>query len=881
MQILSTKLSYPRLRSRLVTRLRLVEKLNQGIECGFILLSAPAGYGKSTLLSSWLNQSKSPAVWLNLDDGDDDPARFLTYLAAAFNKLHELTDEPLRYDPYPSHLPDVEVLLTSWLNQLDRIKQSFWLVLDDYHVIKNQTVHQVISFLLEHRPKALHLAIATRADPPLALSRMRGRSQLVEVRLADLRFTDQEAAEFLAHTMGLQVTKEDAARMTNRTEGWIAGLQMAALSLQGVDKLPSEIHTVSGNQRYIFDYLLDEILTRQAPEIKQFLLYTSILDHLTGSLCDAVLRDGSDTTARPTSIVILEELERTNLFIMHLDADHHWYRYHALFAELLQGYLQEYEAHQIPILHSRASAWYERQGMIEKAIQHALLAGDGEQVLRLISANVFALLEQSGLNTVISQLDRLTGLEGQAYAWLWIGRAWLAAYTGQFASIDTFLKKAEASSNSVHGLVEKQSIHGNIAAIHAYTAWIAGETEIANQEAQAALSLLPPNDYLMRCQAATILGLSLTDLGEAAKAHLQALKYAQETGLSHITVFASACWAFVLVMQGRLREGYAVCEEIIRSAKASNLKQPLPTLSHVYSTMSKVLCEWNEVDNAVRYGEEAVLLASRWEQVDALHLAYTYLGEALFARGDIEGAFENLGQAWQVARRTSTWFEAISAAQEVKWYISLGYLDSAAQLLRNTDMDITASLSLDTAHLLIAKKQFTQAMLILAEFLDRYEKMEMGNACLQAIVLQSIAQLGMEQDKQAMISITQALKRAAPEGYVRLFIGTDPQVSPLLHQVRAEGILPEYVDKLLAASLQTVQPSQGDITTNLHMIEKLSVREIEVLKLLAQGKSDKEIAECLVIARETVHKHLKNIYGKLEVHSRSSAVVRAREIRLL
>jgi LuxR family maltose regulon positive regulatory protein len=385
----------------------------------------------------------------------------------------------------------------------------------------------------------------------------------------------------------------------------------------------------------------------------------------------------------------------------------------------------------------------------------------------------------------------------------------------------------------------------------------------------------------MRCLAATVLGLSLPDLGSAAKAHLQAQKYARESGISHITVFASACWAFLLVMQGRLREGYAVCEETIRSAKTANLTQPLPTLSHVYATMSKVLCEWNELDRAVRYGEESVLLANRWEQADALHLAYTYLGEALFARGDIEDAFQILGQARQVARRTSTWFEAISAAQEVEWYITLGHLDSAAQLLSNTGKDITANLSLETAHLLIAKKQFAEAMRILSELLDRFEKMEMGNACLQTMVLQSVAQHGMGQDKQAVMLLTQAVKRAAPEGYVRIFIGADAQVIPFLHQVRAAGVLPEYVDRLLAVSSQMYPTYQADTVTNIRMVEQLSAREVEVLKLLAQGKSDKQIAECLIIARETVHKHLKNIYGKLEVHSRSSAIVRARELGLL
>ena len=373
MQLLSTKLSIPPLRSRLIARPRLIEKLNQGFECGFVLVSAPAGYGKTTLLTAWLDQVDFTATWLSLDEGDNDPARFLAYLAAALRTINPSIGKNMEIPPQVSPLPAIETLLTPLVNDIAQHGEPFCLVLDDFHVIQNQTVHQVIAFLLEHRPRPMHLAIATQAYPPLALARLRARSEMLELRQADLRFTDQEASDFLSHTMGLKISPGDVARISRRIEGWIAGLQMAALSIQHTNDLSGFISTFMGRDQYILEYLLEEILGKQSPEIRQFLLFTSILDPLTAPLCDALLVEEATSLSTRSASIILRELEYANLFIVPLDHEHCYYRYHALFAELLRRYLQQNYAGQLIILHARASHWFEAQEFIpEASITHWL-----------------------------------------------------------------------------------------------------------------------------------------------------------------------------------------------------------------------------------------------------------------------------------------------------------------------------------------------------------------------------------------------------------------------------------------------------------------------------------------------------------------------------
>ncbi|MGE5124370.1 MAG: hypothetical protein ACM3H7_07620, partial [Acidobacteriaceae bacterium] len=618
-QILTTKLSIPPLRSRLVPRPRLIDKLNQGLECGFILVSAPAGYGKSTLISTWLPGLDCPAAWLSLDDNDNDPPRFLAYLLAAFREIDPSIDGIYESNHTYQSRSEIDLLLTRLVNRISSLNKSFCLILDDYHVIQNQIIHQAVSFLLEHPPAGVHVVIASRADPPLPLARLRARSDMLEIRLADLRFTSIEAANFLNYTMGLNISPEDVQRLTERTEGWVAGLQMAALSMQNSSNITGFITTLSGSHHYIFDYLLEEILSKQTEEIRHFLLSTSILNQLTAPLCDALLAGGGRAApSRPASI-ILDELDHANLFIIPLDLEQRWYRYHPLFAELLRGYLHQSQAENLPTLHARASAWYESQGLISDAIRHSFEANDWEHVIRLISANIFALLEQNELNSVARQLDALTPEPVRARPWLLVSRAWLAAYTGRLSTVEPILKQAEGEIDSLSSEAELQTLGGHIAAIRSYANWISDRRDIACKAARAALEWLPENEYMLRCQAATLLGLAFNDFSGRNQAFKQALEYAAKCSVSHVTIFTYVCWAWYLSRQGRLHEARAACSTAIQMASTGVSQQSLPTLSHVYSTLSSVLYEWNDLEAAVRYSRQAVNLARRWEQADALH----------------------------------------------------------------------------------------------------------------------------------------------------------------------------------------------------------------------------------------------------------------------
>jgi LuxR family maltose regulon positive regulatory protein len=487
----------------------------------------------------------------------------------------------------------------------------------------------------------------------------------------------------------------------------------------------------------------------------------------------------------------------------------------------------------------------------------------------------------------------LTSEKSIARPWLLMGRAWLAAYTGQLSSVEPVLKMAESEINRLNNEIELQTLGGHIAAIRAYSYWISDRRDLAANAAQAALDWLPETERLIRCQAATLLGLSLNDMDRREKALKQALIYAREINVSHVTIFAHGCWAWMLAIQGRLREAQAACHQAIQLAQSSSSPQTLPTLSHVYTTLSFILYEWNDLENALRYSREAVNLARHWEQADALHFALINLGYALFASGDVVGAYDVLHQAWQVARRTSAWFEEITITQEVEWDLAQNNLDAAIERLQMAQVDADEStkvfvnsfrnrlITLTFLQVFIIQRQYTKAVDLSHLLVNQFENRKVGFYLIRTLTWQALAYHGLKQEEQALASLRRALTLAAPEGYVRSFIAAGPELLSMLRQLHAAMILPEYIDRLLAASAQGPKHQIEMMVSPTGLVEPLSEREMEVLRLLAQGSTDKKIAETLVIARETVHKHLKNIYGKLEVHSRTEAIARARELSLL
>ncbi len=473
MQILSTKLTIPPLRSRSVKRIRLIQKLNLGLEFGLVLISAPAGYGKSTLLSSWLSQLKTASAWLTLDNGDNDAPRFLAYLVAALAAIDPTIRNIFDNSESFRSQQDIDDLLTSLINHLSHLRSPFYLVLDDFHLIQDQVVLRVVNFLIKHRPSPMHLVISTRADPPLPLSRLRVKSELFEIRLADLRFTSVEAADFLNRTMGLKISSTDVDTITNRTEGWIAGLQIAALSMQNIEDVSGFVASLAGTDYYIFDYLVKEILARQSPETQQFLLYTAILNQLTAPLCDALLYTEDKSVSAHPSTTILDELEHANLFLIPLDHEHYWFRYHNLFSDALRLILEQTRPGFSNKLHLRACLWYESQGMIPDALEHAISCGDMHLVAQIISANVLVLLENDEVLPTLNKIDTIPHNEMIDLPWLGIARAWIMGASQVQKSFQS-LDEVDHVVESMPDAYERNRLRGYIAAARGFLLMLKG-----------------------------------------------------------------------------------------------------------------------------------------------------------------------------------------------------------------------------------------------------------------------------------------------------------------------------------------------------------------------------------------------------------------------
>ncbi len=885
-QILSTKLIVPPLRSRLIRRSRLIQKLNQGLDYGLVLISAPAGYGKSTLLSSWLSQVKIPAAWLSLDESDNDPPRFLTYLAAALAgvapSIGEVFDSTYNFRDQP----DVDLLLTPLINHLAQLKRPFYLVLDDYHLIQDQIVHQVVNFLLDHRPAPIHLVIATRADPPLPLARMRACSEMLELRLAELRFTTKEAGDFLNHTMGLLISPTDVSSITNRTEGWIAGLQIAALTMQNTDDISGFITSLSCNDYYIFDYLLKEILAHQSPEVHRFLLYTSILDQLTAPLCDTLLAGDEESPPTHPSADILKGLEKANLFIIPLDHEHHWFRYHILFSDLLRVILEQTCRGRSVELHRRACHWYEAQEMIPEALQHAISSGDKHLVAQIVSANVLVLVENDEVMPTLRKIDSLPTDDLIALPWLGIARAWVLG-VGDIQKSQRLLDEVEKGIEDIPDSEERQRLMGHIAAARAFSFCALGDITNTVVYARKADELLPPDEIAVRAMNLTRWGDVLIDSQNDLSAIPileEALALALKAKKPHVALIAYAALASANNHAGRLHELHRVCLQGLATAEdyQKRYQRPLTLTAEIYSLLARVMAEWGEGEQAIQFAQKGLLLSEHWGEISTEALCLSYLGYILVISNHPEKAHQMFQRADSMAQKISPWFWqnitffALDSLLDCKAPNS-SEIDHLVHRLHESGARYPAPL---TARLLLRNNQPEEALVKLDHTLADF-KGQPPYDTVRIHALRALAYQAQGNEKQALDALRQALELGEPENRVASFVREGAAMEKLLRLAQAKAMTPQFVQRLLEAfeSRRTIKPQSKIVSEAL--VEPLSGREMDILKLLAQGCSDKVIATTLVIAPDTVHKHLGNIYNKLNVHTRMEAILRAREIGLL
>ncbi len=905
--LLTTKLYAPPTRPALVARPHLIERLNDGLRHKLILVAAPAGFGKTTLLSEWLSQCAAPVAWLSVDEDDNDPARFLAYLTAALESVLPVATPTAEAPPpvWDVAARDPETALTALINRLNALAGDCILVLDDYHLITAQPIHDLLTFLLNHLPRTMHLVIASRADPPLPVARLRGRGQLTELRQADLRFTTDEAIEFLRRVAGLSLTADEATALNARAEGWVAGLQMAAISMQGREDIAGFIRALSGSNRYILDYLVEEVIERQPDNIQAFLFQTAILDRLNGALCDAVL-----CRETPESQAILEYLDAANLFITPLDDRRAWYRYHRLFADLLRSRLLRLWPERAPDLHRRTAVWYAAHGDIPEAIAHRLDAGDHEPAAELIEQILEALLMRGEVATLLHWLDALPEAVSGAHPPLYAIHAGLMLLSGRpLEIVEARLRNAERYSDQ---------IPGQIAALRAVVSAYKVQPGDALTFARSALAQLPKTDHFLRGFAQWIvssyesLGGDL-DLGDHRLDELARLGV--NSGNVMIAVLAWAQLAESQARQGHLHKAQELYQRALNLATDAQ-GQRLPIAGSALVGLSDIALLRGNLDAATGYVQEAITLTESWSEIAALE-AYTALAWIRQAQDDADAANTALQQAQRIAIRfDATDFDdrAVACLQARLWMMQDNV--AAAQrwaeehgLYPFTGIDLSPKTDSQpekrmfkyelpvVAHLLLAQNQPAAALAVLDVALPVATRQRRPALMIQMYLLQAMALRSLGQHERAMTALEQAFILGEPEGYVSPFREMGTAALELLAEFRpwrerhprgAEAQrLYAYAEKLVA--ILGNPPSQTSTTVLYRhtesptpvLTESLSSRELDILHLLPSDLSTAEIAQALFISVHTVRSHLKTIYSKLDAHTRYEAIARAQTLNLL
>ncbi|MDY0019770.1 MAG: LuxR C-terminal-related transcriptional regulator [Anaerolineae bacterium] len=885
--VLTTKLHVPLLRAGFVPRPRLLERLEAGCSSKLILVSAPAGFGKTTLVSTWARTRGHAVAWLALEGADNDPVRFWQYVIAALQTVYPEVGEGSGAALQSPQAPPVEAVLVDLLNEFDALPGDCALVLDDYHLIKARPIHDAVLFLLEHLPPRFHLVLATRTDPPFPLARLRARGELTELRVADLRFTADEAAAFLNEAMGLHLSADDIAALETRTEGWIAGLQLAALALQapGRGDVSGFIASFTGSHQYVLDYLMEEVLQRQPEVLQTFLLQTSILEQLNGELCDALIEEGGQSGP---SADTLQELEKANLFIVPLDEERRWYRYHHLFGDLLRGQLQRLYPHQIKPLHLRASAWYEARGFTTEAIHHAVAAEDGSRAARLVEAYGFAVLMHGEMLTVKGWLDSLPESERSTRPWLSIYLAWVLLLTGRTAEVEAQVQAAERALAAGPGPADGAFLRGHIATLRAYAASFMQDDVRAVAYAQEALAVLPAEEAQVRSIVNFVLGVASfirTDLEGCIKAFMKAGELGMASGNIHMAVPALAAAASIQFTLGRVRSAELSYLELVKTTQ-ERAGASTPLLSRVYSGLSTVYYEWNRLEEAKSYAAEGVMAGRRWGNTDVMATSYIATCAVRRARGDFEGARDAVEKVLQLMR--SVTLSAGIPAQGIKtWIMTLLAQGNLAEVATWADAYSSpfaeaSDFFCEAEYIILGRALLTlgrwdDAETLLSRLAHQTEAGGRMGRLIEILALQALLCQARGESVQGHTLLKRALLLAQPEGYARTFIDLGAPLVPLLQQVRAEGIAPAYVTALLEAL--GMQPAPA--SASMALLEPLSDREVEVLQMIAAGYTNDEIAGRLYVAVSTVKKHINHMYDKLGVRNRTQAVAKGREAGLL
>lgn len=881
--ILSTKLFIPTVKPQLVQRPRLQELLNNSLRYKLSLISAPPGFGKTTLLAEWLSSNKLKTAWVSLDDDDNDVFRFFSYLITAIQQVELSIGTTSLALLNETQQPFIEGVLANLVNELATLKHPCLIILDDYHVITNPEVQTAMFFLLTHLPDTIHLIISTRSDPPWKLGKLRSSQEMLELRSGDLRFSTEEIAQFLNHLMKLQLTKDDISALEARTEGWIASLQMAALSMQKVDNVHAFVAAFTGSNRVIFDYLIEEVLHAQSPNVESFLLKTSVLELFDAEMCDFVLKR---TDSRST----LDNLEKSNLFLIPLDSEHRWFRYHHLFSDLLRVHL----LHDDPLgalnIHKRTAEWQEQHGDPLGALQHFLSAKDLTDAIRVAEQNTLSLLDHGQISDVNSWLNTIPQSMIIQSPWLSVARAWALVYLGKTDAMETLLQQADKHLAQLPANAESDRIKGHIASIRAYAQWMLGNPERAIELSRTALDLLPENDSLARSQAFHTLGQSLQniqDFNAAEEAILRADDCSRHLTNSHIHIFAIANLGFLYFIQGEFNKAERQCLGLLKEFEQPDGSYRHLALANALAHMSNIHAVTGRFESAIRYGEEAVRLASQWQQMDTLHYSLTSLDTAYMCAGDLERADQTLKQAKAIAQEVSPWWKSISERQEAIHYMYGNQAEPILALLAENhfnadEWDIRKEFEFFQiyARALLFQGRFEKALEISQQLLEISDKEKIKVRTMSSLGDVALALYGLGKEKEAFSKLNQMLKLTEPEHYVYPFISKGNIMKEFLRKAQLQGIKTDFMQTVLTAFPKPHRLA-GFESVNAQLPEPLTEREIDILRLLDSSKSSNEIAVELVVAVSTIRTHIKNIYRKLDVNHRIDAIQKAKKLGII
>jgi LuxR family maltose regulon positive regulatory protein len=892
-----------------VPRPRLLERLAQGMGRGLTVVCTPAGFGKTTLLGDWARRSRRAAAWLSLDAGDNDPARFWRYVVAALERVRPGTRAPVLALLRGLQQPPLEATVTAVINGLTTLPSGdqVALILDDYHRIEAPAVHDSVMFLVDRLPPGLRLVLASRADPPLSLARWRAGGQLAELRAADLRFTLAETAAFLQEATGLELPPESVAVLQDRTEGWAAGVQLAALALEGHPDPGGFVAAFAGSNRYVLDYLTEEVLARQPEEAVLFMLETSVLDRLCGPLCDAI-------TGRTDGQALLEALERANLFVVPLDEVRRWWRYHHLFASLLRDRLAHEQPARVPELHRAAAAWHEEHGFADEAVRHALAAGEADWAARLVERYVEGLLRFSEGGTLRRWLSALPAASIRARARLCLAQAITAMISGRLEAAEPLLANAKrafaATGDEPHdpsigrAMSVLANVPASIAFLEAELARLRGDAARAVRCDQQALAHLGKDDWLLRSQVAW--NLAVADwlrgrLKQAEHALADVVAKRRATGESYLTVRASCDLGQVQRAQGRLGAALRTYQQGLADASEAGHRLPPAGMAHV--GLAEVLYERDELAAAHEHATQGVTLSRPLAFAQPLATGLAMLARIRQVQGDTAGALDAIGQAQRVglSPQVTPLLNPVPAWQ-ARLMLARGEVAPAARWASERELGADDEPNyprereyLVLVRVLLAEHTYDRALRLLDRLHAQAANQQRTDSLIELSVLRTLALAASGDQPAALASLAEALILAAPAGYVRVFADEGAPMARLLGRLAAAqrtgpaalaGAIPvDYLDRLaLAFRPGRARPSPRPIRPAAAVAgaaEPLSARELEVLGLLAAGKSNQQIADELVVVRDTVKKHVGHILGKLGAANRTQAVARARALGLL